>query len=86
VDVEGDDEDEVAAKRRKVEEELEREVVGKGKGRQMGNRKVELKSVETVGTETEEGGEEEKKVVDDDKGTVVVGNEETEDGEISEEK
>jgi hypothetical protein len=85
VDEEGDGDDESAAKKRRVEEKPEKEVVGKGKGRQVGNRKVEPKSAETVGTETEEGGEEEKRV-DDDEEVAVGGNEETEDGEISEEE
>jgi hypothetical protein len=85
VEEENDGEDESAAKKRKVEEKSEREVVGKGKSRQVGNRKVEPKSAELVGTETEEGGEEEAKV-DDDEEVAVDGNEETEDGEISEEE
>jgi hypothetical protein len=86
VDEEGEEEDESAAKKRRVEEKPRGEAVGKGKGRQVGNRKVEPKSAELVGTETEEGGEEETKVVDDDEEAEVVENKETEDGEISEEE
>ena len=85
VDVADDGEMASAAKKRRVAEESEEEAVGKGKRRQAGNRKVEPKSAEFVGTETEEGGEEEKEV-DDDEEVVVGGNEEAEDGEISEEK